>query len=239
MSINLESELKINCESQLLTLGNHVSRNLLSIEEIGDYIPGSVMVQDLVVMTNTYMNKNGCDYLRQSKEELFALGPEYFERFFPPDEMKMLKAEMQNFVRLGDVNKINSFFQRVRPDHNSDYQWFLTSSRLYPGSEGDGSLKMFHVAVRADMLSCAGKTLGNLVDIDLYARKNYRLFDSLSAREKQIIALIAEGETSALIADKLFLSIHTVNNHRKNILHKLEISSISQLIKFAIAFGII
>jgi hypothetical protein len=46
-------------------------------------------------------------------------------------------------------------------------------------------------------------------------------FDFISPSEQRILACVAKGLTSKEIADKLFLSIHTINNHKKNILKKL------------------
>lgn len=57
---------------------------------------------------------------------------------------------------------------------------------------------------------------------------------NLSEREVEIIRLIVNGMTSAEIAERLYLSEHTVKTHRKNIFKKLKINSISQLTSFAI-----
>ncbi len=64
-------------------------------------------------------------------------------------------------------------------------------------------------------------------------------YDRLSDREKQVLKLIAEGQTSKLIADTLCLSIKTVMTHRNNIMEKLEIHNRSDLIKYAIRHGLI
>lgn len=61
--------------------------------------------------------------------------------------------------------------------------------------------------------------------------------DPLTPRERQIIKLIAEGKTSKEIAILLFISIHTVNNHRKNIKKKLKIYNNADLIKYAMQRG--
>lgn len=58
--------------------------------------------------------------------------------------------------------------------------------------------------------------------------------DSVSTREKEIIALVAKGMTNKEIADKLFLSVHTVITHRRNIARKLEIHSATGLTIYAI-----
>ena len=52
----------------------------------------------------------------------------------------------------------------------------------------------------------------------------------LSVREFEIIKLIEKGQSSKQIADKLFLSVYTVNTHRRNILKKTGKATISDLI---------
>tara|TARA_Y100001954_G_scaffold180050_1_gene191747 strand:- start:846 stop:1487 length:642 start_codon:yes stop_codon:yes gene_type:complete len=61
---------------------------------------------------------------------------------------------------------------------------------------------------------------------------------NLSEREIEIIGLITDGLSSKAIADTLFLSIHTVNTHRKNILKKLNVKSSSELVNYAFKIGI-
>lgn len=62
---------------------------------------------------------------------------------------------------------------------------------------------------------------------------------SLSAREIEIIRLIAEGYTNKEIADQLCLSIHTVNTHRKNIMQKLGIKNTAGIVIYAVKENII
>ena len=59
------------------------------------------------------------------------------------------------------------------------------------------------------------------------------LFKMISKREKEIILLIKEGKTAKQIADILHISQFTVDTHRKNILKKLELNSIKDLIAFS------
>ena len=56
----------------------------------------------------------------------------------------------------------------------------------------------------------------------------------LSNREKEILQLIANGKTSKEISEALFLAKTTVDTHRKNMIRKLELSSGSELVKYAI-----
>lgn len=61
----------------------------------------------------------------------------------------------------------------------------------------------------------------------------------LTRREKEILILIAEGKTTAEVAEKLFISQLTVETHRKNMIHKLGASNTAALIKVALDNGIL
>ncbi len=56
----------------------------------------------------------------------------------------------------------------------------------------------------------------------------------ISEREMEIITLIAEGYSNKEMADKLFLSTHTVTTHRKNIMNKLDVNNTAGLVLFAV-----
>lgn len=63
--------------------------------------------------------------------------------------------------------------------------------------------------------------------------------DILSDREKDILVGVVKGQTNKEIADSLFLSVHTVLTHRRNIARKLEIHSPAGLVIYAIVNGIV
>ena len=64
------------------------------------------------------------------------------------------------------------------------------------------------------------------------------VFSLLSRREREVLQLIAEGHKSRMIAKLLSISVKTVDIHRNNIKAKLNIHSIAELTKFAIAEGL-
>ncbi len=61
----------------------------------------------------------------------------------------------------------------------------------------------------------------------------------VSKREKEIIDFIGKGYTTDEIAEKLYISKHTVETHRKNIFNKLQVNNIAALIKKSIALGLL
>jgi DNA-binding NarL/FixJ family response regulator len=59
-------------------------------------------------------------------------------------------------------------------------------------------------------------------------------YQTLTKREMEIIGLLAKGKSSQQIAEDLCLSVFTVNTHRKNILHKLNLKNAAGIVKFAL-----
>ena len=71
-------------------------------------------------------------------------------------------------------------------------------------------------------------------------KSNKKSFENkLSVRETEVLKLLVLGKSNKEIADELFISIHTVISHRKNITHKLGIKSTAAMAIYAVANNII
>lgn len=62
--------------------------------------------------------------------------------------------------------------------------------------------------------------------------------DSLSAREREVLQLMSEGNSTKEIAQCLHISVKTVETHRRQVMHKLGIFSVAELTKYAIRNGL-
>lgn len=64
-------------------------------------------------------------------------------------------------------------------------------------------------------------------------------YGTLTPREQEVMRLLAEGLSSKVVADKLFISPKTVENHRANIMNKLGLHSTLELVRYAAKIGLI
>jgi DNA-binding NarL/FixJ family response regulator len=83
---------------------------------------------------------------------------------------------------------------------------------------------------------------GNLIQVYLDGKGDRRKKSSmeiLSKREREIVSLIAEGQTNKQIADRLCISVKTVETHRYKIMSKLNVHNAAALITVAIERGLI
>jgi two-component system, NarL family, response regulator NreC len=95
-------------------------------------------------------------------------------------------------------------------------------------------------AVLSDKICLSPMITGFLVNDYLQPAKEQVLADrnELSAREREVLQLIAEGRSTKAIADTLHISVKTVETHRKNIMEKADLHTVAELTKFAIRHGL-
>lgn len=72
-----------------------------------------------------------------------------------------------------------------------------------------------------------------------YLRNTGKTQDRLTPRQREILQLVAEGHTTQSIANKLCLSVKTVETHRAQLMQRLDIHDLAGLIRYAIRTGII
>jgi DNA-binding NarL/FixJ family response regulator len=63
--------------------------------------------------------------------------------------------------------------------------------------------------------------------------------DKLTPREREVLGLVAEGLTNRKIAERLVVSVKTVETHRTNVMQKLDLHDRTELVKYAIRRGLI
>ncbi len=64
-------------------------------------------------------------------------------------------------------------------------------------------------------------------------------YKKLTKREKEVLCLVAEGHTNRQVAERLGIKIKTVETHRANIMNKLALRNLAQLVKYAIREGMV
>lgn len=85
----------------------------------------------------------------------------------------------------------------------------------------------------------ARELFGKVSNLQRFINKFSEKYETLTDREVEILALIANGLKNLEIADQLDISQATVQNHRSSIREKLDIDNQADYIKYALAFGLI
>jgi DNA-binding NarL/FixJ family response regulator len=94
-------------------------------------------------------------------------------------------------------------------------------------------------ALRAGKRYLSHRITETVIDDYLRDGSNLSPLDSLSLRERDVLQLVVEGRTNALIAQSLSLSPKTVETYRARIMKKLKVHDTVELVKFAMRHGLI
>jgi two-component system response regulator NreC len=115
------------------------------------------------------------------------------------------------------------------------------SGYVLKGADVQELLRAVRSAARGEMYLYPGATKTLIEDYVRSVRggPDRDPYDGLTEREREVLRLIAQGQTTAEIATQLVLSPHTVQSHRDHVMAKLDLHSKAALIKYAIARGLI
>ena len=151
--------------------------------------------------------------------------------FFSVQSIKNIKEQhptIELLVISSDDNKEN-----IYDVINSGVLRFLTKK-----CDAHEINEAFRAVIRGEKFFCA--SIFNFIFEMSFSQNNYSSNPlPLSARELEIVQLIAQGLVAKEIGKKLNLSTHTVYTHRKNIMEKLKLRRSSELVLFAVNKGLL
>lgn len=228
---------------QLEVLQKKMGNGTIVMDDLGSILPASVMIHDMNGLQPTkvsYMNHWGCEHLGTSADEINAMGDAYYSKYFVKEEAAAAFEGIKKYLLEGDFTKQYNFFQRVKLHQATEFKWFYTVCKVIKMKTEDGiSNKMIMVSSPVEGIDYLISKVNKVLDEDMFIKQNYKTYAILTKREKMVITMISSGQSSKEIAETLFISIHTVNTHRKNIIQKTKCNSFSALLKFAIAFELV
>lgn len=168
------------------------------------------------------------------------------------DAMAKLKSEEVDIV-ITDINmpevsgieltmKIRKEFPKVKVIAMSTFkERSYISQMIQHGASGYLVKSASREEIEEAILSVHEGKLYMSLDINLSAADKQEMnnLPVLSSRETEVLQLIADGLTNPQIASKLFISLHTVDSHRKNLLTKFQVNNTAGLIKLAAKYNMI
>ena len=208
------------------------AERLLEFEET---IPAWVHMSDLKDIKVTHANQVLSEFFDKSKEEIAAwsLG-ELYGPYVDMNTYHSIMPYLIKFVTNDDESDILSFFQRVRPAPEAEFEWFYSTTKLIRSKNS-----LITITTPIKQMQYIGRKMNRFLDENMFVKRHFRKFAALTKREKEILTLVAGGMSNPQIADQLFISRRTVEQHRKNINKKLDSNNLAYLIKFAQAFELI
>lgn len=227
-------------DHQQATLEERIHYKISEVAAVANDLPAVVIIHNFQKgLSVEYMSPRGADLLGFTLQQIRDLGEDYHVKFFNPDDAPEYISKLTALLEKNSDDEIASLFQQVRASENHPWSWYLTTLKVLMRDDEGKVLLTIGLAFPIDPLHHVTTKVSRLLDENNFLRKHFNRFSKLSGREKEILRHIALGKTAAESAKELFISVTTVETHRRNLKKKLDTNSFFELSQYARAFDLI
>ncbi|MGZ5283533.1 MAG: response regulator transcription factor [Bacteroidia bacterium] len=221
-------------------LSTRIEEKLNEIAVVAHLLPSVVIIHNIQQgFTVEYMSERGLKHLGVTNDELKAMGLAYYPRYFNVEDAEIYVPKLHALLSMNNINEVFTFFQQVRRSPEHDWEWYMSATKLLLRDDNEQPLFTITQAVPIDPQNHVTQKVERLLEENTFMRKNYEKYAMLTRREKELLRQMALAKTNKEIAELLFLSVATVETHKRNIKQKLNIRKSTDLSLFARAFDLI
>ena len=163
-------------------------------------------------------------------------------------QVLMVDYNLRNFISIKDLKEVNTISPETKVlvissdnDHSSIFEVLETGISGFVTKECSQQeiVAAIYATAKGEKFFC-NKVVELILDKHLPKEENDKCLPTdLSVRAVEVVQLTASGLNARQIAEKLNLSHHTVYTHRKNVMKKLALGSVSELTLYAVKTGLI
>ncbi|MGV3508387.1 MAG: response regulator transcription factor [Sphingobacteriaceae bacterium] len=220
-------------------LYQEMAKRIAEIDKVASDFPGVIIIHNVEDFSISYLSPRGLSQLGMTLEEARLMtSEEYHSKYFNEDDAKDYVPKLRALLEENTDESI-SYFQQVRIDQNLEWTWHFSTTRIFMRDENGNPFLSITTASPIDPRHHLTAKVQRLLDENNFLKKHYIEFSALTRRERNILKLIALGMSSSEIAVQIFISIATVDTHRRNIRRKLKANSSYELAQYARAFDLI
>lgn len=220
------------------------------LDRLADVENSSVAVLDLYQRKYVYLRSKFTDELGYDLNKAIAMGPEYFFTLIHPEDIPLIIDTYQQtfrFVLSLPIEERKNYKAVLNFRLKDAQNRYVTVILQLVVLELDKLGNIWQILILDDLLpdksrfDSVNRRLINIRDgkhflFNTDLEKNKTL---LSAREIEVLGLVSKGFLSKEIADKLFISVNTVNNHRQKILEKINATNTAEAVNYAKNLGLL
>lgn len=205
------------------------------LQKIVDQVPANIYISDLEKGV-VWCNKTNEETLGYTLDEILEMGGlNYLYQLVHPEDHTVPDNSVKHYQNFNGAEYGGVF--RARHRNEKTYEWYVGWAKAFNRSDKGNVKELLCVDVNMSPQMNTDEQLIAALKENLKL-KNRLLIKSLRNREIEVLQLICRGLSTKEIAAKLFLSVHTVNTHRKNIQHKLGTSNVAELVSLASEAGL-
>jgi len=196
------------------------------------YINELTIPGDIRSCHTTSINRYGLDFICRSQSQLKGMGINNFREIVHPEDLTFLKLSLKTTYPAGSVMTFTTTM-RLKPYGQTSYRLF-SCSKFILETFSDGTVKKILVGAKDITNSPLAGQLTVPTPEEHIQLKNWRIYSTITIREREVLRLIVNGLKSKEMAVKLVLSLETVKKHRSSLIQKANVKTLAALISMAI-----
>lgn len=177
-----------------------------------------------------YANSSFIEFLDTFKKDLYHKNFSFSQKYLDQDFLHHNLTLLKNHNYSSQPNSACHYVQRIK----SRGKWHYIFTRAYLIEKGN----YLNFSYSLNELGNTGQFFHEMLDKYIVSQNGIQKYHSLTEREKQVLKMLVKYQNEE-IAEKLYVSVLTVKTHRKAISRKLDVHSLPELIRYAIAFELL
>jgi len=221
-------------EKDLLRRYMASSEELSFLKRVVSGLDAIILVMDIDQLRLRWANEKYSEQLGYMPPDGRQLDESRFLSLFHPDDHDYLFRLREYLTR--NPSETYTAFYRFR-HAEGHYLWIFSSTRVFRMDPEEGVFEILAIGLNFTSPLVYQKNIKQFAQ-DKLQGINYKDIQKITPREQQVLQLFANGYNTKEVAERLNISFHTVNNHRKNMLKKLQVKNLSALVNFAVENGL-
>lgn len=228
--------MKLN--SKNLSEDHLITQLIDEISAVADKLPSVVLIHKLPELEILYISDLGLKLLGKEWHEVKDVSyEEFLKEFFNEEDAKFFTPKLLELLE-GNAQFV-PYFQQVRTGEGGAFTWYMSVTKVLLYDEGNKPMLLITTSMQVDPEHYFTAKAARLLEENEFLKKHYNEFATLTAREQEVLKLLALGKSATEIGDELHISAATAETHRKKIYQKLNTNNSYVLGQYARAFNLI
>ncbi len=234
LSADKNASQRIRNDQDLLRRYMAASEELSFYKTIVSGLDAIVLVMDVNQLSLRWANENFSEYLGYDMPDGRSLDEQTLLSLYHPEDRDYL-INLRESLGRNPRGAYTSFYRFRHAEGH--FLWLFSSNTVFRMDPHEDVFEILSVSVDFTTPLSYQKNIKQFTQ-DKLQGVNFRDIQKISPREQQVLQLFANGGNTREVAERLQISFHTVNNHRKNMLKKLQLKNLSSLVNFAVENGL-
>ncbi|GAA0878134.1 hypothetical protein GCM10009119_11020 [Algoriphagus jejuensis] len=214
--------------------GGIISEKIEKLQQVDRWLPGIKVIQRIDPEENLYLCHRG--------RERYRLSPAFFKHLPTADFRKLIFDAKDPHTCLigtfGEKGEERSLYIRYSANDSPSEAELISVELIEKNAMGSPSLRVLQI-LPSNLLGWVPAKTARIVNEMVFSADHRKKYQLLTRRNREVLTLMVRGLSAEEIGQQLYISVNTVNTHKRKVREILEIKSNYELLQYGMAFDLV